>query len=102
MLTHLVLIWRKKNCDSKCWQRKTKGWRCSYCTTADRSASPSNSSRTCPRLWNVEIGKRFLHFLLAWGSATWSSEIELASSGLREKICSKICVKNTLPNKTLQ
>lgn len=65
---------------------ETKGWRCSYCT-ADRSATPSNPSRTCPRRWNVEIGKRFLHFLLARGDfATWGFEIELASSGLREKI----------------
>lgn len=35
--------------------------------------SPSNPSRTCPRRWNVEIGKRFLRFLLAQGfDSTWS------------------------------
>lgn len=59
------------------------------CPPPPSSLSLSNPSRTCPRRWNVEIGKRFLHFLLGrerGDFATWGSEIELASSGLREKI----------------
>jgi len=46
---------------------ETKGWRCSYCTVDRSAAFPPSPSRTCPRRWNVEIGKRFLHFLSSAG-----------------------------------
>lgn len=76
---------------------ETKGWRCSYCI-ADRSASPANPSRTCPRRWNVEIGKRFLHFLLARGFGDF--ELRNRTCIVRITRGNVLGIKNTPPNKT--
>lgn len=48
--------WKNRGCKAR-WQ--------SSCCIVDRSTDPFYVG-ACSRRWNVEIGKRFLHFLSAW------------------------------------